>query len=109
MTAEILARINVVEQLCRDLSEHKKARDEEAAEKLKRRPKRARILKCTQELFNLLPGMVSRSEFQDWTGLNEHDLRAAVNCGDIDVYKPEGHAVARYYKREIARLTGFKL
>lgn len=93
--------------LVRKLSEHVLRRDPEVA--LRSRPKRLRLLKCTQTLFDMMPGLVSKAEFQDWTGLSENELYDEVRAGRITVYKPDEHGYALYYKREIARLTGFKM
>jgi len=70
---------------------------------------KARVVKCTQEEFARLPGMVSRSEFMDWTGYSDNELSEEVKSGRIRVYLPEGKTKARYYKSEIARLGGWKL
>lgn len=107
MTDKLLARIAVVEQMVRDLSAHKLTCDPEV--KRPRWRKKNRIFKYTQALFDLVPGMVGRAEFQDWTGLADKDLDAAVAKHEIEVYQPDSHEKRRYYKREIARLTGFKL
>lgn len=66
-----------------------------------------RVVQCTQAEFNKLPGLVSRSVFMDWTGLAHNELCDEVRAGRIETYRTNGYA--RYYKREIARLTGFKL
>lgn len=94
-------------RLVRQLSEHVLTRDPVAV--LRSRPKRIRILKCTQALFDTLPGLVTKEEFQDWTGMSDEDLYAERKAGRIAVFKPDEHGYALYYKREIARLTGFKL
>ena len=65
-------------------------------------------VECTQVQFNKLPGLVSRSVFRDWTGLSSDDLSEEVKMRRIAVYQREG-GYARYYKHEIARLTGFKM
>lgn len=70
---------------------------------------RARVLKCTQEEFSRLPGMVSRAEFLDWTGYSVRELDEDVKAGLIKVYRPEGRVKARYFKSEIARLTGWSM
>jgi|SRR5581483_584798 len=93
--------------IVRKLSEHMLTRDPSVMPGVRR--KRFRILKCTQQLFDMLPGIVSRAEFMDWTGLDEHELREEVRAGRIVVYRPHPHGYARYYKHEIARLTGWKM
>lgn len=107
LTVEVLARQAEVERLVRAHSEYVFKRDLEMV--LRSRPKRLRVVKCTQELFDLLPGLVSRQEFRDWTGLSENDLLAEVRANRIQIYRPSDHGYRLYYKHEIARLTGFKL
>lgn len=70
---------------------------------------KTRIVECTQAAFNRLPGLVSRQEFMDWTGLNKDDLGTEVKASRIKVYKARKTGYAKYYKDEIARLTGFKM
>jgi hypothetical protein len=64
-------------------------------------------VQCTQAEFQKLPGLVARSVFMDWTGLSSDELSDEVKAGRIVVYRTDGYA--RYYKHEIARLTGFKM
>lgn len=94
-------------RLVRALSEHVLTRDPAAV--IRSRPKRVRVVKCTQALFDMMPGLVTKEEFQDWTGLSDEDLYAERKAGRIAVFKKDDHSYALYYKREIARLTGFKL
>lgn len=68
----------------------------------------------TQEQFDRLPLLVSRSEFQSWTGLSDRDLQTEVASGRIPVWRPEDKSArrrryARYYKWVIAQLCGLKL
>jgi hypothetical protein len=64
---------------------------------------------CTQEKFDRLPGLVPRAVFMDWTGLNKGDLQKEVAAGRIRAYWSRPGGYAKYYKKEIARLTGFKM
>ncbi len=64
-------------------------------------------VQCTQAEFNKLPGLVSRSVFRDWTGLSSDELSDEVKARRIVVHQTDGYA--RYFKHEIARLTGFKM
>lgn len=94
MSAEILLKL---EEISRKLDAAPLARQ------------RCRVTKCTQEAFDRLPALVSRAEFMDWTGYCESELREEVQAQRIRVYKPKGHAKARYYKSEVARLGGWKM
>ena len=93
MSAEILQKLNVIEKIL-------------TAEPVS---KRVRVTACTQAAFDRLPAMVSRTEFMEWTGYSPHELMEEVEAGRIEVYRPEGNTKARYYKREIARLGGWKM
>ena len=77
--------------------------------KLTQVSQRVRVTVCTQAAFDRLPAMVSRAEFMEWTGYSANELKAEVDEGRIEVYRPPGHTKARYYKREIARLGGWKM
>lgn len=93
MSAEILQKLTAIEKLL-------------AAEPVS---KRVRVTACTQAAFDKLPAMVSRAEFMEWTGYNAQELKGEVDAERIEVYRPKGHTKARYYKREIARLGGWKM
>lgn len=68
-----------------------------------------RAVECNQANFNLLPGLVSRADFLYWTGYSEEDLDEAVKGGEITVHRRTANGYAKYYKVEIARITGFRL
>lgn len=63
----------------------------------------------SQEKFNALPALVSRSVFMAWTGLNRHDLKAGITAGEIQTHTRNGGSVAKYFKHQIATMGGFKL
>jgi hypothetical protein len=80
----------------------------------------------TQAEFNELPGLLSRAQFQAVTGMNHHDLyacarkvTAATPEAEMERIRARGqlpvfHARRRngygkYYKRDAARIAGFKL
>ena len=65
--------------------------------------------KKTQEEFEHLPALVSRSVFQEWTGLGDRALRQLVEEQKIEVYRRSEKSYARYYKREIGELMGFRM
>lgn len=98
MSAEILARLERIEGLLR-----------EGGHRPPLQGPRTRVQKCTQGAFELLPAMVSRQEFMDWTGYSRAELREEIRSGAIKVYRPKGHVKARYYKAEIARLGGWRM
>jgi hypothetical protein len=68
-----------------------------------------RFTVCNQAAFDRLPGLVSRAVFLEWTGWDKRDLATEVKAGRVAVYKPDGWTKARYYKREIGRLGGWKM
>lgn len=72
-------------------------------------PYRSRVQKCTQGAFEMLPAMVSRQEFMDWTGYSASELHDEVAKERVKVYRPQGRSKARYYKSEIARLGNWKM
>lgn len=65
----------------------------------------------SQEEFKKLPYLWPRKLFQQITGLNHEDLREAVRTGQIERFYPQGKGkgYARYYKRDAAKLAGFKM
>jgi hypothetical protein len=98
ITEEILRKQDELLNLVRGLSE------------LARHPARElRPFNCTQEDFNKLPGLVSRSTFLYWTGMTDGELTVEVRAKHINCYKPRDNGKALYFKYEIARLTHFKL
>jgi hypothetical protein len=98
ITAEVLKRQEEILNLVRGLSE------------LARHPARElRPFNCTQEDFDKLPGLVSRSTFLYWTGLSDEELSGEVKAKRIAIYKPRENGKALYFKYEAARLTKFKL
>ena len=109
MKPELEGKIEETLQLVRALSEHVLKRDPGAVRPPLERRSRAGLVKCTQETFYMLPGLVGRAVFQDWTGMSSEHLSEEVKAGRITVYKATEHGHALYYKKEIARLTGFKL
>jgi hypothetical protein len=81
----------------------------EATRRMFGHPRLARVNDCTQSEFNKLPGLLRASVFMEWTGLSREELDDEVRSGHIETYqKPDG-GQRWYYKREIARMTGFKL
>lgn len=97
-TAEILKRQEEILALVRGLSE------------LARHPARElRPWKCTQEDFDKLPGLVSRSTFLYWTGLTDGELTVECRAKRLACYKPRENGKALYFKYEIARITHFKM
>lgn len=106
---EMESKVQETLELVRKLSEHVLKRDPGAVPPPPARRARAGLVKCTQEAFYLLPGLVGRAVFQDWTGMSDEHLQAEVKAGRIAVYKATDNSYALYYKKEIARLTGFKL
>lgn len=98
ITEEVLKRQEEILNLVRGLSE------------LARHPARElRPFNCTQEVFDKLPGLVSRSTFLYWTGLADGELTVEIRAKRIACYKPREFGKALYFKHEIARLTHFKM
>jgi hypothetical protein len=98
ITAEVLRKQDEILTLVRALSE------------LARHPARElRPFNCTQNDFDKLPGLVSRSTFLYWSGLSDEELTRETKAGHIQVYKAREKGKALYFKRDIARLSGFKL
>ena len=91
MSAEILQKLSAIEKT------------------LAASPNRVRVTRCTQAEFDKLPAMVSRAEFMDWTGMNHNEVAEEVTAKRVEIYRPKGQTKARYYKREIARLGGWKM
>jgi hypothetical protein len=68
----------------------------------------------TQEMFDRLPGLLSPATMRLVTGLDDRDLKALHEVGTIDVFKlpaRKGRKASRckYYKRDAAKLMGFRL
>lgn len=75
----------------------------------------------TQQAFNELPGLLTRKLFQQITGLSDDDLDQMRRDKELDVFyaHPNGcrrrkkkktkTGYAKYYKRDAARIAGFKL
>jgi hypothetical protein len=63
----------------------------------------------TQEEFDRLPALVSRSDFRRWTGLSNRALTNEVSAGRIPTFKPRKNGYAHYHKKFIARLCGFTM
>lgn len=107
---ELEHKINETLALVRALSEHVTKRDPACAPlRAVRRERGLSSVPCTQANFHLLPGLVSRSTFREWTGLSEGDITEGVRAGRIQTYRPKADGYRLYYKAEIARMTGFKL
>ena len=59
--------------------------------------------------FARLPALVSRAEFQAWTGLSDEDLKAAVRSGEIQRYRVGNGHYHKYYKSDIGKMCGFTM
>lgn len=68
-----------------------------------------RVELCTQAAFDRLPALVPRAVFMAWTGYTANELKEETDEKHIAVYKPKGKTKALYYKREIARLGGWRM
>jgi hypothetical protein len=72
----------------------------------------------TQAEFDRLPGLLTRSQFLEATGMDKEHLYTEVGAGRIDRYeiprrkrqarlRTKRHTVFKYYKREAARIGRF--
>lgn len=74
---------------------------------MRTRDQRLPTVQVTSEAWRGLPLLLSRSVFRAWSGLSDEDLSALVKAGKIGQHKRVDKAKAKYYKRDLATLTGF--
>lgn len=65
--------------------------------------------KITQEVFDRLPWLLKPADFMRITGLSEKELAAMRRDKEIAAYCRPGGKYHKYYKRDAARIAGFKL
>lgn len=64
----------------------------------------------TQQEFDGLPGLMTRKQFMQVTGLNKENLRElCTDKNKLKRYHPKKGGYAKYYKRDAARIGGFLL
>lgn len=64
----------------------------------------------TQEMFSLLPALLTRQQFTLVTGLSDRDLDAMRNANppELKTWR-RGKGYHKYYKTDAARIGNFKL
>lgn len=62
----------------------------------------------TEQNFQRLPALLSRSEFQHWTGLTDLHLDAAVKSGEVRFFKSKPNGYRKYFKWQVGRICGFQ-
>jgi len=63
----------------------------------------------TQDNFDKLPGLLSRSQFCGATGLTVGVLRKMKEANMLRTYKPyRGARKSKYYKSDAAKIAGFR-
>jgi hypothetical protein len=73
-----------------------------------------RAEKVTQEVFDLLPALLTAFQVKAVTGLDDKELAEAVKCGQIATYqrppRPERkRSYNKYTKASVGKLVGFKI
>lgn len=68
-----------------------------------------RAVKVTQDMFDHLPGLLSRYQFQLVTGLSDRDLDAMRTSGEIKTRQRKAKGYHKYFKSDAARIANFKL
>ena len=62
----------------------------------------------TQANFHKLPGLLTRAEFQHWTGLSDGEIDEGVKVGEIRFRQVRNGGYRKYFKAEAARIAGFE-
>lgn len=76
---------------------------------MRTRDQRLPAIQVTSEAWRAMPLLVTRGVFLAWSGLSSADLSALVKAGKIGQHKRDDKARAKYYKRDLATLTGFSV
>lgn len=79
------------------------------AHSLKQQPE-----KVTQEMFDRLPALLTAHTTKLVTGFDDHELRDAVDGGQIEAYKRpvragRKRAYSKYTKVSVGKLCGFRV